>query len=138
LKASAQRGAISVFQAFSRKTPLSNLARHDEFGLGFVHYAAIYNKPGIVANLCMLGIDSNLRQQIKYAAIGAMPIHYSARYYFLYFPKKTFFLFEFKFTRCGSLEALSCILANYGNISNYDEKGWVLKINYILDSSKVF
>lgn len=95
-----------MFQSFSRKTPISNLARHDEFGLSLVHYAAIYNRHGIIANLCMLGVDSNLRQQIKYIAIGAMPVHYAAR--------------------CGSLDTLSCILANYGNISNYDEKGWVI------------
>lgn len=105
LKVSAQRGCLGVFQSFSRKTPISNLARHDDSGLGLVHYAAIFNRPNIIANLCLLGVDTNLRQQIKYAAIGAMPVHYAAR--------------------CGSLDSLSCILANYGNISNYDEKGWV-------------
>ena len=101
---------MNVFQSFARKTPLNNLGRHDEYGLGLVHYAAIFNRPLIVSNLAMLGLDTNIKQQIDYTTIGPMPVHYAAR--------------------CASLDALSCIIANYGNISFFDDKGWV-PIKYI-------
>ena len=105
LKASSHRGFLNVFQSFARKTPLSNLIRHDEFGLSLIHYASIFNRFFIITNLIMLGADSNLKQQIKYATIGPMGVHYASR--------------------CGSLDALSCLLSNYGNISYYDNNGWV-------------
>lgn len=38
-------------------------------------------------------------------SIGPLGVHYAAR--------------------CGSLDAISCLLSNYGNICFYDENGWV-------------
>ena len=109
LKAATQRGLSNVFQSFARKTPLSNLARHDEFGLGLVHHAAIFNRANLITNLVVLGVDANLKQQISVRSymqpIGPLSVHYAAR--------------------CGSLDALSCILSNYGNLTHNDENGWV-------------
>ncbi len=109
LKAATQRGFSNVFQSFARKTPLSNLARQDEFGMGLIHYASIFNKSNIITNLVMLGIDANLKQQISVKnymqPIGPLPAHYAAR--------------------CGALDALSCLLCNYANVMFYDENGWV-------------
>lgn len=84
---------------------MSELAKHDEFGLSLMHYAAISNNPLIITTLILLGIDTNIKQQIDYMAIGPMPLHYAAR--------------------CGSLDSLSCLLANYANISFSDHEGWV-------------
>ncbi len=69
-----------------------------------MHYAAIFNRPLIISNLVMISLDPNIKQQIDYATVGPMPLHYAAR--------------------CGSLDAASCLLANYGNISFADNKGW--------------
>ena len=104
LKASAQRGIIGIFQYFLRKSQTNNLAKHDENGLGLMHYAAIHNKPLIVSNLIMNAIDANIKQQIDYMAIGPMPIHYAARN--------------------GSLDTLSCLISNYANVSFADHDGW--------------
>lgn len=116
LKAACQRGFSNVFQSFARKTPLSNLTRHDEFGLGLIHYAAIFNRPNLISNLIMLGVDSNSKQQINVKnymqPIGPLSVHYAAR--------------------CGALDALSCLLSNYGNVTHYDENGWVSWLTKIL------
>ena len=87
-----------------RKSQANNLGKHDENGLGLMHYAAIHNKPLIISNLIMNAIDANIKQQIDYMAIGPMPIHYAAR--------------------TGSLDTLSCLISNYANISFADHDGW--------------
>lgn len=103
LREAARRGLINIFSTFIRKTPANRLSKHDEFGLGLMHYAAIYNKPLVISSLIMLAIDLNIKQQIDFMAIGPMPLHYAAR--------------------CGSLDSLSCLLANYASISFSDHEG---------------
>jgi hypothetical protein len=105
LKASAQRGLLAIFQSFTRKTPASQLAKHDESGLGLMHHAAISNNPSITTSLMLIGIDLNIKQQIDYIAIGPLPLHYAAR--------------------CGSLDSLSCLMANFANVTYADHEGWV-------------
>jgi hypothetical protein len=105
LRASAHRGTINIFQSFTRKTPANRLSKHDEFGLGLMHYAGIFNRPLIVSTLIMLTVDANIKQQIDYMAIGPMPLHYAAR--------------------CGSLDTMSCLLANFANVTFADHEGWV-------------
>ena len=53
----------------------------------------------------MLTVDANIKQQIDYMAIGPMPLHYAAR--------------------CGSLDTMSCLLANFANVTFADHEGWV-------------
>ena len=69
-----------------------------------MHYAAIFNHPSIITTLILTQIDSNIKQQIDYIAVGPMPVHYASR--------------------CGSLDALSCLLCNYANVSYADHEGW--------------
>ena len=81
------------------------MAKHDEFGLGLMHYAAMFNRPLIITSiLAKFKIDCNLKQQIDYIAHGPLPIHYAAR--------------------CGSLDTLSCLISNYANITFTDHEGW--------------
>jgi ankyrin repeat protein len=95
---------LAVFQSLARRTPTNQLSKHDENGLGLMHYAAIYNNPSIITALMLNGIDANIKQQVEYIAVGPMPVHYAAR--------------------CGSLDALSCLTANYANVSFADHEGW--------------
>lgn len=104
LRAGAQRGLLNIFQSFTRKTPTNLISKHDEFGLGLMHYASISNRPLIISTLIMIALDVNVKQQIDYMAIGPMPLHYAAR--------------------CGSLDSVSCLLANFANISFADNQGW--------------
>ena len=104
LRASSERGLIGVFQSFLRRTPQTRLTKHDEFGYGLLHYAAIYNRPLIISTLSMASVDINIRQQVEYLAIGPMPVHYAAR--------------------CNSLDSLTCLLATFANLSSADADGW--------------
>ncbi len=105
LKASAQRGLVSIFQSFSRKIPSNRLAKQDENGLGLMHYAAIHNRPLIMTSLIMSSVDVNLKEQIGYLAVGPTPLHYASK--------------------CGSLDCASLLVSNYANIQIYDHRGWV-------------
>ena len=98
---------MNIFQSYTRRTQTSRLAKHDEFGLGLMHYAAIFNRPLVISSLVLLTIDCNIKQQIDYVAHGPLPLHYAAR--------------------CGSLDALSCLTSNFANITFTDHEGWVYK-----------
>lgn len=69
-----------------------------------MHHAAILNHAGIITSLMLAGADSNLKQHVDYVAVGPMPVHYAAR--------------------CGSLDALACLTANYANVNYADHQGW--------------
>lgn len=69
-----------------------------------MHYAAISNHPSVISTLILSQIDSNIKQQIDYIAVGPMPVHYAAR--------------------SGSLDALLCLLCNYANVNYADHEGW--------------
>lgn len=69
-----------------------------------MHYAAINNHSNVITSLILSQIDSNIKQQVDYIAVGPMPVHYAAR--------------------CGSLDALSCLLCNYANVNFADHDGW--------------
>ena len=115
LRASAQRGCMNIFQSYTRRTPTNRLAKHDEVGLGLMHYAAVFNRPLIVSSLVLLTVDVNIKQQIDYVAHGPMPLHYAAR--------------------CGSLDTISCLIANFANITFTDHDGWVCD-HFIKDNIK--
>ena len=105
LRASSQRGCLNIFQSYTRRTPTNRLAKHDEFGLGLMHYAGMFNRPLIISSLVLLTVDVNIKQQIDYVAHGPMPLHYAAR--------------------CGALDTISCLIANFANITFTDHEGWV-------------
>lgn len=69
-----------------------------------MHHAAIFNHPSVITTLILTQIDLNIKQQIDYIAVGPMPVHYAAR--------------------CGSLDALSCLLSCFANVNYADHDGW--------------
>ena len=113
---------MAIFQSFARKTPPSRLAKFDEAGLTLIHNAAIFNRTPIITSLILSTVDVNIKQQVDYLAIGPMALHYASR--------------------CGSLDAMSCLLSNYANISFTDHNGWVFvfyrPIKFNSDSKSIF
>lgn len=103
LKTSAQRGLVAMFQALIRKIPGSRLGKQDEEGLSLLHHAAIYNRPNIIAMLLVQSMDVNVRRN-NILSTGPTALHVASR--------------------CGALDAVVCLLANYANILATDQDGW--------------
>ncbi|ESP02231.1 hypothetical protein LOTGIDRAFT_224972 [Lottia gigantea] len=103
LKAAAQRGLVAMFQALCRKMPASRLGKQDEHGLSYLHYAAMHNRPQIIAVLLMQSMDVNVRRN-HIVGNGPTGLHMAAR--------------------CGSLDAVACLLANFANVLATDQDGW--------------
>src|SRR5688572_30552258 len=66
----AQRGLVAIFAALSHKSPSSRLGKHDELGMSMIHYAAMYNRPEILATLVLQSMDINLRKLSSAIAQG--------------------------------------------------------------------
>ncbi|KAK6172108.1 hypothetical protein SNE40_018060 [Patella caerulea] len=103
LKAAAQRGLVVIFHALCRKMPASRLGKQDEHGLSYLHYAAMFNRPQIIALLLLQSMDVNVRRN-NIMGTGPTGLHMAAR--------------------CGSLDAVACLLANYANVLAIDQDGW--------------
>ncbi|ELU04066.1 hypothetical protein CAPTEDRAFT_159631 [Capitella teleta] len=116
LKAAAQRGLVSMFATLCRKCQASRLGKQDEMGLSLIHHAAIWNRPQIIAVLILQSMDVNVRRnnnilstgthrlQLCQVRSGPTALHLAAR--------------------CGSLDAASCLIANYANLMAVDQDGW--------------
>ena len=46
------------------------LAKQDELGMGLVHYAAMYNRPNVLAVCIMLAMDVNVKRNTNFVATG--------------------------------------------------------------------
>ncbi|KAK7484931.1 hypothetical protein BaRGS_00023851, partial [Batillaria attramentaria] len=103
LKAASQRGLVAMFQALSRKMPSSRLSKQDEQGLSLLHHAAMHNRPQLIAFLLIQSLDINVRRN-NILSTGPTALHAAAR--------------------CGALDAVTCLLANYANILATDQDGW--------------
>ncbi|XP_005090203.1 ankyrin and armadillo repeat-containing protein [Aplysia californica] len=103
LKICAQRGMVAMFSALARKMTGSRISKQDENGLSFLHHAAINNRPQIMVLLLMSAVDVNVRRN-NILSTGPTALHMAAR--------------------CGSLDGVTCLLANYANILATDQDGW--------------
>uniref|UniRef100_H3B1Q7 Ankyrin and armadillo repeat containing n=1 Tax=Latimeria chalumnae TaxID=7897 RepID=H3B1Q7_LATCH len=119
LKATAERGLAAVFYTFFRKNAASCLGVLDYAGYSLVHLAAIHNRVPIICQLAVAGFDLNERrigsfinlERKKYVkkdkedrVLGPTALHLAAQ--------------------CGSLEALTCLLALQVDYKMVDSKGW--------------
>ncbi|XP_070211365.1 ankyrin and armadillo repeat-containing protein-like isoform X4 [Littorina saxatilis] len=111
LKMAAQRGLVAIFQGLCRRMPGSRLGKQDDQGLSLLHHAAMHNRPQIIAMLLIQSIDVNVRRNNILSTgfqeedpFGPTALHVAAR--------------------CGALDAVECLLANYANILAVDQDGW--------------
>ncbi|RUS87780.1 hypothetical protein EGW08_004445 [Elysia chlorotica] len=140
IKICAQRGLVAMFSALSRKISGSRIGKQDEQGLSLLHHAAIYNRPQIMGLLLLSAVDVNVRRNNILSTAyktsleeakqecsescdtedldivmpnlglkdtsesGPTALHMAAR--------------------CGSLDAVSFLLAHYANILATDQDGW--------------
>ncbi|CAH1788258.1 unnamed protein product [Owenia fusiformis] len=104
LKGAAIRGFASVFHSLSRKCPPARLSKQDEIGLSLIHHAAMYNRVNILALLIMQSMDINVRRNNNVNSTGPTPLHLASR--------------------CGALDAVSCLIGNFANVLVTDTDGW--------------
>ncbi|CAG5120159.1 unnamed protein product, partial [Candidula unifasciata] len=105
VKICAQRGMLSIFSFLTRKISGSKhgIGKEDEQGLSLLHHAAMHNRPQIISRLLLSSVNVNVCRN-NYLAGGPTALHVAAR--------------------CGSLDAVSCLLANHANIIALDQEGW--------------
>ena len=104
LQAAAQRGLVAVFHSICRRQTLSRLGSQDQLGLSLVHHAAMKNRPQIITQLVVMGLDVNVRRFNNASASGIMPIHLASK--------------------CGALDSLACLLAYKADFLAYDSTGF--------------
>uniref|UniRef100_A0A8C9S3X3 Ankyrin and armadillo repeat containing n=1 Tax=Scleropages formosus TaxID=113540 RepID=A0A8C9S3X3_SCLFO len=96
LKAAVERGLAAAFHSLCRKNSPSLLGAPDEQGYSLAHHAAIHNRAHV---LCQLSCSLAL------VLPGFTPLHLAAQ--------------------CGSLEALSCLLALRADCKQAGRRGWM-------------
>ncbi|KAL3832524.1 hypothetical protein ACJMK2_024159, partial [Sinanodonta woodiana] len=99
----AHRGLVAIFQTLCRKMQANRLGKQDEHGMSLLHYAAMNNRPQIITFLLMQSMDVNVRRN-NIAATGPTALHVAAR--------------------CGALDAVACLIANFANVNAFDSQGW--------------
>ncbi|MBN3308422.1 ANKAR protein, partial [Amia calva] len=104
LKAAAERGLVAVFHTLCRRNPPSRLGVLDEQGYSLLHHAALHNQAPIICQLATAGISLNQRRSDRFIRAGPTPLHLAAK--------------------CGSLEALNCLLALQADYRLVDRRGW--------------
>ncbi|XP_076858454.1 ankyrin and armadillo repeat-containing protein isoform X2 [Brachyhypopomus gauderio] len=105
LRAAAERGLSSVFHTLSRKNSPSHLGALDEHGYSLLHHAAMCNHANIICQLVAAGVDLNQARRGGSVRAGPTPLQLAAR--------------------CGSLQALSCLLALQADHTQADGRGWM-------------
>ena len=70
LKAASQRGLVGMFHTLCRKCPGSRLSKQDDVGLSLMHYAAMYNRPNVIAILVLQSMDVNVRRNNNFLSQG--------------------------------------------------------------------
>ncbi|XP_052246071.1 ankyrin and armadillo repeat-containing protein-like isoform X2 [Dreissena polymorpha] len=125
LKECAKRGLVAMFFALTRKMmQASRLGKQDEHGLSLLHYAAMNNHPQIIAILLIQSMDVNVRRNNIMGTEGGDNKGTNAP------GGMTYYLLEICPTaihvaaRCGALDTVACLLANYANILATDQDGW--------------
>ncbi len=104
LKAAAQRGMIAVFHTICRRQTASMLGSQDPQGFSFLHHAASMNRPQVITQLVMMGLDVNVRRYNIATELGVMPIHLAAR--------------------CGANESVAALIAFKADLFALDSLGF--------------
>jgi hypothetical protein len=107
LQASVSRGLIATAYTLCRRTSALRLKKPDERGLLLSHYAALSNNCQAMVLLAKqnLQLDLKRHQENGGEEENAAPVHYAAR--------------------CGSIDALCCLLFLKCNYHCYDSNGWL-------------
>ena len=104
LTASSQRGMVAVFHTISRRQTVPMLASQDPQGRSLLHHASAMNRPQIITQLVMMGLDVNVRRFHSAADLGIMPIHLAAR--------------------CGANESIAALVAFKADVLALDTMGF--------------
>uniref|UniRef100_A0A8C4Y7P8 Ankyrin and armadillo repeat containing n=1 Tax=Gopherus evgoodei TaxID=1825980 RepID=A0A8C4Y7P8_9SAUR len=106
MKSAAERGLSAIFHTFCRKTSTSSLSVVDEYGYALLHHASIHNRVPIICQLIKAHLNINQRPFFIYpSALGPTALHLAAQ--------------------CGSIEALTCLLAFKADYKLTDDRGWM-------------
>uniref|UniRef100_A0A8C0IPX1 Ankyrin and armadillo repeat containing n=1 Tax=Chelonoidis abingdonii TaxID=106734 RepID=A0A8C0IPX1_CHEAB len=104
MKSAAERGLSAIFHTFCRKTSTSSLSVVDEYGYALLHHASIHNRVPIICQLIKSHLNINQRRNIHFNP-GPTALHLAAQ--------------------CGSIEALTCLLAFKADYKLTDDRGWM-------------
>eukprot|EP00794_Sanderia_malayensis_P003419 gene3419-3910_t len=104
LKAAAQRGLVAVFHTICRRQTTTTLVSQDSQGISLLHHAAAMNRPHIITQLVMMGLDINVRRFNNASELGIMPIHLA--------------------TRCGANESVAALVAFKADLFALDALGF--------------
>ncbi|KAJ8012881.1 hypothetical protein DPEC_G00047480 [Dallia pectoralis] len=105
LRAAAEHGLSAVFSTLCRRNSPSYLGVLDERGYSLLHHAAKHNHTHIICQLATAGVNLNQTCSSRFSPIGSTPMHLAAQ--------------------CGSLDALSCLLALQADHRLADHRGWM-------------
>uniref|UniRef100_A0A8C7MBK2 Ankyrin and armadillo repeat containing n=1 Tax=Oncorhynchus kisutch TaxID=8019 RepID=A0A8C7MBK2_ONCKI len=114
LRAAAERGLSAVFYSLCRRNSPSHLGVLDEQGYSLLHHAAKHNHTHIICQLATTGVNLNQTSSGRFSHTafhlfvpvpGSTPMHLAAQ--------------------CGSLEAISCLLALQADHRLVDRRGWM-------------
>uniref|UniRef100_A0A8C4Y7U7 Ankyrin and armadillo repeat containing n=1 Tax=Gopherus evgoodei TaxID=1825980 RepID=A0A8C4Y7U7_9SAUR len=104
MKSAAERGLSAIFHTFCRKTSTSSLSVVDEYGYALLHHASIHNRVPIICQLIKAHLNINQRRNVHFNP-GPTALHLAAQ--------------------CGSIEALTCLLAFKADYKLTDDRGWM-------------
>uniref|UniRef100_A0A674IDF7 Ankyrin and armadillo repeat containing n=1 Tax=Terrapene triunguis TaxID=2587831 RepID=A0A674IDF7_9SAUR len=104
MKSAAERGLSAIFYTFCRKTSTSSLSVVDEYGYALLHHASIHNRVPIICQLIKSHLNINQRRNVHFN-LGPTALHLAAQ--------------------CGSIEALTCLLALKADYKLTDDRGWM-------------
>ncbi|EMP26250.1 Ankyrin and armadillo repeat-containing protein [Chelonia mydas] len=104
MKSAAERGLSAIFHTFCRKTSTSSLSVVDEYGYALLHHASIHNRVPIICQLIKSHLNINQRRNVHFNQ-GPTALHLAAQ--------------------CGSIEALTCLLACKADYKLADDRGWM-------------
>ncbi|KAM9484134.1 ankyrin and armadillo repeat-containing protein isoform 3-T3 [Salvelinus alpinus] len=119
MRAAAERGLSAVFYSLCRRNSPSHLGVLDEQGYSLLHHAAKHNHTHIICQLATTGVNLNQTSSGRFSrtvksgggvgppkeGAGSTPMHLAAQ--------------------CGSLEAISCLLALQADHRLVDRRGWM-------------
>ncbi|XP_059503161.1 ankyrin and armadillo repeat-containing protein [Stegostoma tigrinum] len=104
LMSATKSGLAAVFYTYCQQNPISQLGVADASGYALIHHAAIHNHASIICQLTTVHLKINQRCTDYLFNVGPTALHMAAK--------------------CGSLAALSCLLALRADLTKVDKRGW--------------